>query len=341
MVEVAHTLDPEDRREVASRVLAVWARIDAPAALQALEAMADPQLTRMAQISLTSAWALSDPLAAFEWVRALPASESRSQVLAMSLGRVALSDPMEAVALAGDLDAGIRSNVIHAVLRQWGRDDPRAAVAWLDASPHRTPSAIAAVVGGYTRLDADEAFDWLLEQSVDAQRGSVSSVVRHVARDSPDAALRLIGRIDDPKARQHAGSTLMHEWVELDPRMAVRAVARLDHDARQELYQDAFSEWAVFDLDKATTFINQIPATGRDAAIKGVMQQVLFDGDTQTAERLFARIVDEDARRHAAAAIYFKLSHTDPKRAERYRKMMDMTIDEDGSMVLRVQPGQH
>ena len=45
MLEIAQTLEPEERREVAKRVLLVWAEADAPAAIQALEEM-DGSATR-------------------------------------------------------------------------------------------------------------------------------------------------------------------------------------------------------------------------------------------------------------------------------------------------------
>ena len=247
MLEIAETLDPEERRSIAQRVLGVWARTDPRAALSALEEMADPQLTQAVQNSLINSWTQSDPRSAFEWVLTQPPSSGQSSLLATTLGAYATSDPERALALASNLDGGHRSRAIETVIRQWAREDPLAAAAWLDSSPDKTPAAVAAVVGGYTKLDPEAAFDWLMDQSTGAQRQSASMIVRAIAAKSPEAARRLIDRIGDRETRQIAGSELMFAWVETDPRAAVRAIARMDDDLRQHLYSSAFQSWSGFD----------------------------------------------------------------------------------------------
>ncbi len=335
MLEIAETLDPGARLSVARRVLVVWARTDPRAALAALEAMADPQLTQAAQHSVISSWTQSDPRSAFEWVRAQPPSSGQSSLLATTLGAYANSDPEGALALASSLDGGHRSRVIETVIRQWASEEPLAAAAWLDSSPDKTPAAVAAVVGGYTKLDPEAAFDWLMDQSTGAQRQSASMIVRAIAAKSPEAARRLIERIDDREARQIAGSQLMSTWVETNPRAAVRAIARMDDDLSQHLYRSAFHSWSGFDREGATAFLNQVPASGRDWAINGVLSQALFGGDPAFAERIYNRLVGEEARQQAATTMYFFLSRTDPKRAERYREMSGLQFDEDGQIRAR------
>ena len=335
MLEIAETLDPEERRRIAQQVLRVWARTDPRAALAALEEMADPQLTQAAQHSVISSWTQSDPRSAFEWVLTQPPSSGQSSLLATTLGAYATTDPERALALASNLDGGHRSRAIETVIRQWASEDPLAAAAWLDSSPDKTPAAVAAVVGGYTKLDPEAAFDWLMDQSTGAQRQSASIVVRAVAAESPEAARRLIERIDDREVRQIAGSQLMSTWVETNPRAAVRAIARMDDDLSQHLYRSAFHSWSGFDREGATAFLNQVPASGRDWAINGVLSQALFGGDTAFAERIYNRLASDKARQEAATTMYFFLSRTDPKRAERYREMSGLQFDEDGQIRAR------
>ena len=336
VLEFAKTLDPKERREVARKALEVWADSDPHAALSALEQMADPRLTQLAQHNLVDRWAKSDPLKAFEWARTRPTSKNRTRALTTVLSKVAQSEPAQAMGLAEDLDAAARSNVIEAVLWQWGYDDPRAAAAWLDASPHNTPGAVAAVARGYVALDAEETVDWLLRQPVEAQRRSVSMVASRLAEDSPESALRLIDRIDDPAATTVAGIQLMSRWARDDPRAAVRVIAGMKDRSRPQLYRTAFSAWSDIDPEAASAFIGRIPASDRDAATNGVMQQALLDGDVQSAEELFDTLVDTKTRARAATTMYLHLSPTDPKRAERYREMSDMTIAEDGSMTVTI-----
>ena len=335
MLEIAGTLDPEERRSIAQRVLGVWARTDPSAALAALEEMADPQLTQAVQHSLISSWTQSDPRAAFEWVLAQPPSSGQSSLLATTLGAYATSDPERALALASNLDGGHRSRAIETVIRQWAREDPLAAAAWLDSSSDKTPAAVSAVVGGYTKLDPEAAFEWLMDQSTGAQRQSASMIVRAIAAKSPEAARRLIGRIGDRETRQIAGSELMFAWVETDPRAAVRAIARMEDDLSQQLYQSAFQSWSGFDREGATAFLNQIPAASRDWAINGILTRALFGGDTAFAERMYNRLAGDVARKQAATTMYFFLTRTDPERAERYREMSGLQFDEDGQIRAR------
>lgn len=336
MLQFAATLDTKARREVAQRVLAVWAESEPRAALAALEEMDDPPLKRMTQSSLVRTWAESDPLAVFEWARIRPASDNRTQALTTALGSVADSAPTDALALAEELDAAARSNAIERVLWRWGQDDSRAAAAWLDGSPHKTPDAVAAVVNGYAAFDADEAFDWLQTQSDEAQRRSASAIVWRVAEESPETALEMIVRIDDPSTTAISGFQLMSRWAEDDPHAAVRAIARLGDDARLPLYRSAFSAWARHDPEGATAFVDQVPASDRDSAISGVLQHTISAGSVQEAEALFDRIVDEEIRSATATTMYLHLSQTDPKRAERYREMSETTIAEDGSITVTI-----
>ena len=321
MLEIAQTLEPEERREVAKRVLLVWAEFDAPAAIQALEEMEDAQLTWTARQRMVNSWTQSDPLAAFEWALALPATEDRMQMLELSLVLIASSDPLQAASLAGDLAVGERLRAINTVLRLWVGGDPRAAAVWLDASPHKTPATVKAVVTGLIGLNAQEALEWLQEQSVEAQRQSVPVVFRRLANDSPELGLRLLEGLVDPSARTLAATSLVRKWIEENPRTAVRAIPRMDVGARPRLYQAAFDRWAQLDLDRATAATAQIPPSYRDAAILGVLQRAVLLGYSQSAERLFDRIVDPEVRSRAATAMYTHLRQTDPQRAARYREM--------------------
>lgn len=336
MLALAETLDTKARREVARRVLAVWAKTEPRTALAALEEMDDRRLRQTIENSLVHDWAQSDPMAAFEWARTRPDSESRTQALSTALRNIAQSDPVEALALAEDLDKGARSNAIDSVLRQWGRDDPRAAAAWLDASQHESLGAVAAIVREYAQIDAEEAVDWLLAQPVDTQRHGASAIMWPLAEESPEVALELVERLEDPTTAVIAGSQLISRWAEDDPRAAVRAIARIGDDARPALYTSAFNTWSRHDPEGANAYLGQVPASGRDWAIQGVMQQTLSGGDVESAENLFDRIVDDESRKTAATMMYFHFSRSDPERAERYREMSGMTVDEDGSLIFRV-----
>ena len=261
---------------------------------------------------------------------AQPPSGLRSSLVQATLSQYANADPERALALAGSLDGGYRSNVVARIVQTWAREDPRAAAAWLDSSTDKTPDAISYIAWGYAEEDPEAAFDWLMDQSAEAQGRSVWPVIREIAARSPQTTLRLIERIDDVSVRQTAGRALMSTWVETDPRAAVRAIARMDEAFSQDLYREVFGNWSHFDRSGAVGSLNRIPASHRDAAIQGMLHRALNAGDIAFAERMYDRFASEESRKSAATNMYFFISRTDPKRAARYGELAGLQLDEDG-----------
>ena len=182
------------------------------------------------------------------------------------------------------------------------------------------PFAASVVARHYADVDPEEAFEWLQDQPVEAQRRAVAAVVRRSAAESPESALRMIDRIRDPSARQTAGSEVLSAWAASDPRAAIRAIPRMDAAMGPDLYQTAFRVWSRSDPDAATAFLDQVPSSNRDSAIQGVLKRTAFR-DADLAERLYDRLASEEARRQAAMTLYVSLREVDPKRAERYLEL--------------------
>ena len=324
MLELAETLEPTRRNSVAGDVLTVWGRTDPLAALDTVVAMKNaghlPERIGVSVVNIVNSWARDDPRAAFEWVRAQPPFSERSRMLAATLASLAESDPAAALSLADELDGVAQSLAIERVLGVWGAENPQAAATWLHAAGDRTPGAVHVVAGRYARVDPEGAFEWLQDQSIEAQRQALPTVVRRLADESPNSALRLIDRIGDANAKQAAGFQLISTWVDADPQAAVRAISRMDDSMGRPLYQFAFQSWSRFDPESATAFLDQIPSSHRDDAIQGMVQQAA-SSDPDLAERLFERLKGDDARRSAAVVLFHRLSEIDPKRAERYREL--------------------
>ena len=322
MFDLVETLEPPRRNRVAEGVLYAWGRTDPVAALNALMAMKDSAyLSGTVGLSVVDSWARVDPRAAFEWVRDQGPSRTRSAMLDTTLSNLGKSDPVRALALAEELDDVDRSIATEAVLRAWGRQDARAAASWLDSSGNKTTNAVASVAGHYAEFDPEGAFEWLQDQSDEAQRRAISLVVQRLAAESPESTLRMINRIRDSNAKQAAGSQLISTWAASDPQAAIRAIPRMDASMGQNLYQTAFSAWSRTDPEGATAFLDQVPSSNRDSAIQGVLQQTAFR-NVDLAERLYDRLDDDWARRRAAASMYMSLRESDPKRAERYRELL-------------------
>ena len=220
----------------------------------------------------------------------------RSELLASTLADLGRSDPGRALTLAGELEGVARSRAIASVLRTWADADPQAAAAWLDASGGKTVAAVLAVASHYADVDPQGAFEWLQDQSIEAQRRGLSTVVEQMTAESPDYAMRLIERIGDSSVKHRARFQLISTWVETDPQAAVRAIARMDDSMSQRLYHHAFQEWSRYDPVSAEASLDQIPPSHRDGAIQGMVQQAAFT-DPDLADQLFDRVQGEAARR--------------------------------------------
>ena len=323
MFELAETLEPPRRDMVAEMVLHAWGRTDPLAALDGLAVIDSAQLRNRVAASIIRSWANDDPRAAFDWVRTEAPSPMRSSLLSSTLGNLGKSDPLRALSLADELDGTVRSTAIEQVLRVWGKEDPRSAAAWLDASQDTTPTAVSAVARHYAEVDAEAAFEWVQGQSVEAQRRAVTTVVGRIAAGSPESALRLVNRIRDSQAKLAAEYQVIKTWADTDPRAAVRAIARMDNSLSQHLYQNTFRSWSLNDPEGATAFLDHIPPSDRDYAILGMLQPRTYG--VADLERLFDRMTDDEMRRRAAGILFARLREVDPKRAERFRKLSGAT----------------
>ena len=324
MFELVGTLEPPRRDRVAKDVLFAWVRTDPEPALDAFVAMKNAAHLLHIGFAIIGSWANEDPQAAFEWIQAQKPSPMRSAWLASTLADLGRSDPARALTLAGEIDGMARRRAIASVLGSWADDDPRAAAAWLDASGGKTAAAVLAVARPYADLDPEGAFEWLQDQSVEAQGRGLATVVRQMAAESPDSALRLIERIGDSSVKQGAKYQLISTWVETDPQAAVLAIARMGDSMSQRLYHHAFQEWSRFDPVSATASLDQIPPSHRDGAIQGMVQQAAFT-DPDLAEQLFDRLKGDEARRGVARMLFDSLREVDPERAERYRELSGVT----------------
>ena len=319
MLELARTLDAPEQREIAGAVIETLLQTDLTAALRAMDDFDDPLLARRVGSSLVWTWAKSDPTATLEWILTRPPSVERIAWISTALGVIAERAPEEAMRLARGLDVGTTPAIVRNLLWQWTRRDPQSAAEWLDTSSYRTPDSISTIAFGYADHDPEAAFDWLMTQSAEDQQSSIGAVVSAATRESPELAQSLVNRIRDPDLRFGAVSGLVEGWMATNPRDAVRYLARFGDDRSTSLYRMAFVNWSQYDRDGAADFVNQLPASARDAATTALIDEALgYLTDVPFAEQMYERLTGRQARLQAAAQLYSRLKATDPKRAERY-----------------------
>ena len=328
---LAQTLEGSDRHEVIQAALQAWARKDAPAAMEALQGLADVGLSQEARYSILAQWSQVDPNAAFEWALAQKkTSFENMHLVAMPLQQIARGDPQQALRLAEKLSGLQKQTALASVLGVWAHDDPRAAAEWLETATGDMTQAVSAVAFAFGQSAPAEAFEWAKGLPKESQELALMSLVSAATMSSPDAAADYVSKISDPRLQAEATETLVMGWAQHDPQEAARWVTRnTDAQQRPALYQQLFRSWGFVDRDGAQAELRRLSGQDeRDSAALGLVAATAF-GDAEFAERIYDGIRGDDAKRDAAQALYRGLLHIDPERAERFRK--EAGIEEDAA----------
>ena len=318
---LAETFDGADRREMARAALTVWAQTDPQAALRALGEVSDAPFSNDIRFSILAQWATAAPEQAFEWARAQKASLENMHLVTMPLQQMAVDDPQRALRLAEKLDGMRKQQALAQIVSTWADSDPRAAAAWLESASGDVSQATAAVAFAFARESPTEALAWASTLPKQARQVALQSLVSAAAMHAPEDAVEVVANIRDPALREEANVTLVMAWSQNAPQDAAEWVGR-NADARNRpfLYRQLFHSWAFHDRDAAAAHLRGLSRQDeRDSAALGLMAATAFD-DADYAERIYADIRGEDAKREAGRQLYHALAQIDPARAERFRK---------------------
>jgi hypothetical protein len=126
--------DGSARTSAESYVASAWVRQDPAAA--AAWASRIPN-NRNVLSTIAHEWATQDPAAAARWLDTMPSGDSRDSAVHNFSNAVADSDPEGAAAWAATISQqqSQRVSAIAQILQQWKRTEPKAAAAWLQATP--------------------------------------------------------------------------------------------------------------------------------------------------------------------------------------------------------------
>lgn len=292
-IAFAEALTGNARRQAIGAALDAWAEHDPSAAMAALDEVGDHTTRSRWQQQIASRWANRDAHATWEWALGQSPSRARARLLSIPLGIIAQTDPLEAVALAESLrgrergeamimalatwasndaraaanwaaraenvDPSGRDDRLRNVLDMWAREDPLAALAWIEGSKLSSGRAVSAVAGRYANRNPRQAMNWVLSQPVGIQRQAIAGVVSAWARDEPQAAARAVGRIRDEQARSAGQEALASTWAETDPNRALRWVASVsDAAARIELTTRVLQRWVNYDAGAAANHVRRV-----------------------------------------------------------------------------------
>lgn len=303
------------------RITHDWVRHDPQAAIRAIDSLQERGHREQLLQHAIQSWAEKNPREAVEWVLARPPSYRRTELLGGALGSLVTKEPATAMAMVDRLSRAERQQIMPQLLMNWANSDPHSAAAWLekqdDGQMH--PHALMMIASSYAERDPSQALRWAATLSGENSQVVMSQVIQRIAHDDPERAGSMIGQMDDGPHRESAIAAIAQMWAQWDPRAALAWVAKQStSDGTSNVYGAVFGQWAVYDVEAAVSQLNFILDTDtRNAAISGILDSAHLEPDLLNS--LYQRLEGAEARRHAAAQVYYRLRENDPQAAERYR----------------------
>lgn len=313
-----------------------WVRHDPHAAIRAIESLKNRSEREQFLQHALQIWAQKDPREAVDWVLARPPSHQRTDLLGSALSTLVMKEPSAAMAMAERLSRAERQQIMPLLLLNWANDDPQSAAAWLEKQddPQMHHQAFMMIASTYAERDPDEALRWAATLSGENSQVVMSQVIQRIAQDDPERAGSMISQIDDGPLRESVIAGIAQMWAQSDPRAALAWVAKQSSsEATPDLYGAVFGQWAVYDVDAAVSQLNFIlESDTRNAAIGGILESAYLEPDL--LDRLYQRLEGAEARRFAAARIYYRLREVDPRAAERYRIEAGITDERNAGTII-------
>lgn len=172
--------------------------------------------------SMISLLVARDPEDAKNWSATIEDSYLRSGAYAYTARAIAKKSPGEAALwLSGLNDVEALNRVSEDITRNWYRESPEEALAWVNTLPPQAMSEAAeGVVGNVVREDPIKAAEYLSEivtANPEANfESSIRELVRGSARQDPELAAVWVGGLQDARTQSQYYHYILGEWQKKD-----------------------------------------------------------------------------------------------------------------------------
>lgn len=276
--------------------------------------------------------AQQDPERALAWARDYDRGMQRP-VYMQVLTTIASTDPERALSEAGSLTSSQRRREAYGMLAMTlAQRDIEQAISLVEriARPDERNQAVSTVAGIWMQSDPEAAVSWILQQAPPVRDELLSGVGRWLPQRDPDAALRLLPRVNEATAAvwraQIAGTLAANRSLD----EAQRFIAAFEgSDEYPELLSSVIGGLAQRDVGAAVQLAGTLPAgEHRDALYSGLMRQ-LADEDPRQAARLLESIADPGQRMNAAGQLVSSWARTDSEAAEQWVRRLPQGQERD------------
>ena len=322
----AAAIEDEELRSTSLRSLAqAIAQTNPLLALELVEETAIPSEQDGDSITdnIISKWAKTDASAALNWLQAQPKERADLQQQHSILRNLASQDIALAVSALEKFPIEEQGRAIGTVGRQWAKQDAESAARWLSSLDLKSESEAYDLSGigrtlGKQGLSFVEAWKDELPEAVSTP--ALKTALRSEAEANPAKAMEYIDRQTQATARGRLAETVIYNLAQKDPVVAATWLSRLEIEPndRAILTTSLVSSWARQDNDEAYAFALDIaPPLLRDTALAALSSSK--ESSTQRIEEIYERIEQPILKLQVASALHNRIAATDPSRAAELR----------------------
>ena len=216
----------------------------------------------------------SDPLSVVRLADRLP-SKLGSEISVLALSAYAESDPLAAIALAGQMPRGPkRDNLMASVAAGYARADPEGALAWVRSLSPRPPNALGNALQSIAVNDIGRAMELALQPPASADDLSAMGTVFTKALEDAGQARIAADTLQaiDISGRDTLLSRFLTLWTERDPESSLAWVRANDALLSPSILSDSAVSLASRDPTEAARYLDMVPISMRDTWITRTAQ---------------------------------------------------------------------
>ncbi len=251
-LEYARSLsDEQEQSYLSERIVRVWARTDALAALSAVSTFEPASLVSELEEEIAGVWARSNPSEMIENVESI-SLENRAYPLSTALSNIAREDPLGAIVMLSSIEhtVGNTSMILDSIVYQWAVQRPEAATDWVlenfkSEDPQRR-NLLESTLPRLARKDPNKAFELAIEHPASGSGlGLDYHVLGEIVREGDiEVAKKLLPQVNERYKYILYGRVASEMVVEGQIEQALVLGEELEESHRRYYYLTVFSSWA-------------------------------------------------------------------------------------------------
>ncbi|MGK0189918.1 MAG: hypothetical protein ACI9R3_005737 [Verrucomicrobiales bacterium] len=197
-----------------------WAQLDRDAAWQAATRIHIIHIKGQAMNAIVAEIARTDLSAARQLVEGLKNGPVKQAAMNGFIASGSQQNPELVFEMANKLFGNQASRQFDQLFRQWGRDDPEAAIARISEiqGQQNRSRALNGLMNGLAEMDPDRAISFTMGlENMAERRRALSAVAANITATDPQRALGLLEQVPSGDQRRQMIGSIASTWANQDP----------------------------------------------------------------------------------------------------------------------------